>query len=127
MTLKEKIKTAQLKLEKVNVPEWDTDVYLSRMSGTERDIFDTEQLKAKAEEKTKGNIVFQTLQPLLLSICLCDASGKKLFDKPEEVQSLDSVVLDRLATLALKINALTQEAKVELEKKDLVKTTSGAT
>lgn len=120
MSMKLAILSAKKKIESVEVPELGITVNLKRMSGTEREVFQTAQLKAQEQEKVTGSAVcLLPLQPLLLSLTLCDPIGNRIFDNPDEVKEIDGIVIDRLATRALEINGLTQESRLAIEKKAL--------
>ena len=53
----------------------------------------------------------------MLSLTLCDADGKPIFDKAEELGEVDGIVLDRLAKKAAEVNCFTAEAKDAVQKK----------
>ena len=79
-SLKNRILAAKMRLESIMVPEWGETVWLKRMTGSEQDVYQAAQIKAGDEQKTKGQGALLGLQPLLLSLTLCDESGKRLFD-----------------------------------------------
>ena len=116
MTLKQKILAATKTIQKISVPELGTEIFIRRMNGTELNAFETAQFKAKEEAKTKGDVAYLPLSAVVLSMTMCDEAGELLF-KPEEINTLDSVVIDRLATAALNLNGLTKESRAEIEKK----------
>ena len=92
---------------RVAVPEWGGDVYVRVMSGV--------QLSKVQEFKGKNDL--DTLVHIL-TICLCDESGKSLF-KRDDVKLLEGksgVVLVRLANLAMSINGIGDDAEEELGK-----------
>lgn len=93
---------SDIKTEKVNVPEWKTDVYLKVLSGTDRDAFE-----AGYTDQRMANFRVR-----FLVLTLCDQAGERLFDD-EQVALLgrrSSIVLNRLFEHAWKINMLSQEA-----------------
>lgn len=93
---------SDIKTEKVNVPEWRTDVYLKVMSGVERDAFEagySDQRMANFRER-------------FLVVTLCDQAGERLFSD-EQVETLgrrSSLVLARLFEQAWKLNMLSADA-----------------
>lgn len=93
---------ADIKVEKVAVPEWKTDVYLKVLSGTERDAFEA----SYSDEKMKN------FRVRFLVLTLCDESGERLFDD-EQVTILgkrSALVINRLFEASWKLNMLSQEA-----------------
>ena len=57
------------------------------------------------------------LSRLLLALTLCDETGKRQFESADELKDVDSVAIDRLVKVALRMNGLTKEAQDALEKK----------
>jgi len=55
----------------VEVPEWGGSVFLKVMSGTERDRFESEFVD--------GNRNVEMVRAKLVSKCLCDESGDRLY------------------------------------------------
>lgn len=109
--LKQKIISAAKKLESVEVPEWGVTVYLCRMTAGERDVF------MRETEARKATNDFFSLDRLLVVLTLCDASGVRQFDNPDELKDADSLVLERLCKRAMYINGLTDEAREDIKKK----------
>ena len=123
--LKKKLVSAVLKMDKVHVPELNVDVYLKRLNGNERDIFQAAQAKALLAEKTEGTAAFLPLFPLLLLLSLRDEDGEQIFSDIKEIKEMDGIIIDRLATKALDVNGFTQESRAEIEKK--ASATAGST
>lgn len=94
---------SDIKTEKVNVPEWKTDVYLKVLTGTERDVF----------EATLGESRLSRGKFLVLT--LCDEDGNRLFtdEQVEVLNKRSSLVLNRLFERSWKINMLSAEAADE--------------
>lgn len=128
MGLKQKLLNIST-IKKIPVPKELSnigDIYIKRLSGGEMDIYETAKYKAKEEEKTKGNIAYLVLQPLIISLALCDEDGSRVFDKPEEVQKInDNIIIEFICMEAMKLNCLTKETRAELEKKFLDQIGSG--
>jgi hypothetical protein len=96
---------ADIKTEKVHVPEWKTDVYLKVLSGTERDQFES----GYADQR------MQNFRVRFLVMTLCDQSGERLYDD-EQVTILgkrSALVISRLFEAAWKLNMLSPEAADE--------------
>lgn len=93
---------SDIKVEKLAVPEWKTDVYLKVLSGTERDAFE-----ASYSDQKMNNFRVR-----FLVLTLCDESGERLFDD-EQVTLLgkrSALVINRLFEASWKLNMLSQEA-----------------
>lgn len=93
---------ADIKVEKLAVPEWKTDVYLKVLSGTERDAFEA----AYSDQKMNN------FRVRFLVLTLCDWAGERLFDD-EQVTILgkrSALVINRLFEASWKLNMLSQEA-----------------
>lgn len=119
MGLKEQLRSAKQKIETIHVPDWGMDVYIRRMNGAERDVFQKAQLKADEDRKTVGDVAVLSLQPLLLSLTLCEVDGKRAFQTVEEVLELDGALIEVLAKKAADVNCLNDATREELEKKTL--------
>lgn len=120
MSLKDLILAApDLEREAVIVPEWmDADgnpltVYVGTMTGHDRAAWSTLAFgeDGEANNSTRGT---------LLIFCLYDADGNKLFaPTAEDAAAMDgknSAVLDRLQTIAAKLNCLGKAAEDAAEK-----------
>lgn len=94
-------------LLEVDVPEWSGSVYIRCMTVAARDAYENDWV----QNKHKGVENFRTK---FLQKVLCDATGALLFTE-QEMASLggkSARVMNRLWTMAMKHNALT-EADVE--------------
>jgi hypothetical protein len=92
----------------VDVPEWGGSVFIKVMSGTERDRFESEFVG------DKKNV--DMVRAKLVSKCLCDEDGDRLFSE-EEVPQLgekSAAVLDRLFHVCMKHNRFTRDDVDEL-------------
>lgn len=99
------------------LPELGVDLWLRRMSGSEFDAYCCARLEAKVKAETEGDSAYLSLKYLLLSTVVCDKSGQRVFDKPDELKEMDQIVLDRLAMRAGDLNGLTQDSREAIEKK----------
>lgn len=106
---REAILAAQdLRRERVEVPEWGGDVFVRTMTGTERDEFEEFLLKAKA----------RGMRAELVARTLTDEAGVRLFQKAEDIELLGgkaSAALDRLFTVAQRLNGFSQQDIEDLE------------
>lgn len=113
MNLKDKIKHVRLNLRKVHVKEWNEDIFIKRLTLNETIIWDESRVGIKDDNDPrwiKSRAVF-------LSLCLVDETGKRLFDKPEELGDVDHIILAELGLEALEHNGMTKKAREEIEKK----------
>ena len=109
------LKAEDLATQSVNVKEWGGAVIIRTMTGAERDFFENSLFSDKGADKA-ANI--KNLRARLLSLCLVDDTGKRLFsDKEIELLGAKSAkVLDRLYTIAAKLNAIGAKDEEELTK-----------
>ena len=116
--LKHRLLSMSRKVEAVHPPGLETGIHLRRMSGHERDQYQEAMFAADKEQKEKGTAAaLLPLQPLLLSLCICDEHGNRVFEDPREVSEMDGMVLDFLAEKAMELNGFTKESREEIEKK----------
>ena len=114
MGIRETLLTSAPQLKKITTPLGD--VYVKHMSGAERNIYQTAHLEIDAEKVTPADML--KLQILLLSLCLCNEVGTRLFETGvAEVGNIDGTLLDVLGKEALTFNLLTKESQDALEKK----------
>ena len=107
----------------VNVPQWDGDVHIAVMSGTERDTYEHYLLSRMKGDKLVDS---RGLKKKLLSLTLCDESGARLCNENGDADRLfgkSSDVLQRLFEKSQELNGLSEEA-VDETAKNLLETTS---
>lgn len=109
------LKAEDLTTQSVNVKEWGGVVVIRTMTGAERDFFESSLFSDKGADKA-ANI--KNLRARLLSLCLVDEDNKRLFtDKECELLGGKSAkVLDRLYTIAARLNAIGAKDEEELTK-----------
>ena len=106
-----------LEKELVAVPEWGGEVYVRVMKGSERDYF--ESLIPDKELNPSQRI--ESLREVLAALTMCDEAGGRLFSY-EEIEALSeksSMALDRVYTVAVRLNKL-GKADLEETKKNSV-------
>lgn len=104
MSLREKIlATRTARIEPVEIPEWGETVYVRVMSGRERDNYEREQW-----ELSKNGAEFDNFRCRLLVKCLCDPTGKRLFEDAdaEALGQQPADIIRRLFDRAAQINGL---------------------
>lgn len=101
-----------LKREKVDVPEWETELFVKVMSGAERDRW---ELSTTALLKTPN---LANIRASLCVMTICDEKGKRIFtnDQINALGDKSAVVLDRIFDIARRINKLNDDDIEELEK-----------
>jgi hypothetical protein len=101
---------SHLRTERVDVPEWGVSVIVAEMSGLARDAF-----YAKKKER---ELSISESQADLLCATLIDETGAPVLDESDiaRLQVQSSTVLDRLATVAVRINGLEPNAVDEAKK-----------
>lgn len=101
--------------EKVFVPEWGGFVYVSTMSGTAKDMYESlclEYVGGKMKQK-EGNI-----RAKLIAASVTDEAGNLMF-KASQVEALgkkSARALDRVFEVASRLNAVTNDDVKELAK-----------
>jgi hypothetical protein len=105
-------RASDLVIEEHQVPEWGGSVFLRAMSGTDRDAFEA------GPRNDDGKLNMANIRARLLVKCLCDSTGKRLYEDADAVRlgNKNQVVLDRLFTAARTINKLDKADVDQLEK-----------
>ena len=102
-------------LKDVPCPEWGGKVRVQSLTGTERDQWEMACQEQKGKEK-----VFSTdkLREKLLSFCLVDSEGKKLFSEGDIalLAEKNAAALTRLFDVARKLNGIGIQDVEELTK-----------
>lgn len=111
-----------LHFETVSVPEWDGEIRLRSMSGSERDAYEQSFF---ADRGADGKVAH--VRARLVAACAVDAEGNRLFSDADIVAlgAKSASALDRLFAAASKLNAVSA-ADVEALGKGLPPTTGGA-
>jgi hypothetical protein len=99
-----------LKREAVEVPEWETTVFLRELLSHERDAF---ELGFQNQSAPLDNI-----RARLVCLCAVDAEGKRLFDNKdvELLGNQPASIMSKLFNAASKLNGLTDSDVEELKK-----------
>jgi hypothetical protein len=113
LSLKDQILSAEDRpSEEVPVKEWGCSVWVTTLAGTDRD--DWERWITDAE----GKVTTANIRARLLVRCLADEPGNRLFTDEEAVAlgRKSAAVLDRLFTIAQRLNGLSRKDVAELKK-----------
>ena len=112
MGLKEKIlESVDLPLEKIEVPEWGTTVYLRGMTSAERDAWEMSIYESKG-------IKMDNIRARLVSLALCDENGDRLFSdgEAEKLGKKNAKVITKLFEIAQRLSGIGQKDVEELSK-----------
>jgi len=110
-----------LKLEKVELTRGY--VFVREMTGHEKDVWEQSMLKQKPSGDRNKAVEYETtledFRAKLAVVTVCDADGNLIF-KPEDARSLNKVMsasnMERIITVAQKLNAITEKDKDEMLK-----------
>ncbi len=110
MNIKDAALAATFKSEKLTIPEWDgVTVEVREMTGRDRAHFT--QLSVKEN--------FENMWPDLVIACTFDPeTGQSAFGKADRdaLKSVSAAALDRIATVALRLSGMNQDAIEQAEK-----------
>lgn len=109
------LKADDLPTEVVDVPEWGGKVTVRTLTGTERDAFE-ESITKKKGKSFDVNMV--NLRAKLCALTIVDDKGERLFTNADVVElgKKSAAVLDRIFTVAQKLNGLGKDDIEELAK-----------
>lgn len=95
--------------EAVPCPEWGCTVYVRVMDGTARDAFDAGNLIIGDDNKMEPN--FANMRARLCALTMCRKDGTLLFgvDDVEAIGGKSAVALERVYTVARRLNKLNKE------------------
>ncbi len=99
---------SDVKIEKVEVPEWGGHVYVRSMTASHRDEFESEQLKHPNVDIRARMAVY----------CLCDEAGNLLFT-PTDIKVLgtkSAAALDHIFFKAVEMSRVSQDDIETLKK-----------
>lgn len=106
---KEAILGAQdLKMERVEVPEWGGEVCVRCMTGAERDEFENEAWDVRGDDVKVNR---ENFRARLLVRTITDEGGKRLFSNQDlaALGAKSARALDRLFAAATRLNGLSRE------------------
>ncbi len=100
---------------KVSVPEWGDHIWVRTLTGTERDQFESQIYHAKDGGTT---LSLSNIRARLCVLTIVDHAGKRIFEDRDiaELGKKSSLVLDRIFTVAQKLNGLRGEDVEEMAK-----------
>lgn len=101
-----------LRLEKIQVPEWGGEVLIRSMTSRERDAFEAHF----AEHP--GSARYENIRARLAATCVCDEASNPIFTE-DDIQALgakSAAALSRIFNRAAELNHFTGKDIKELEK-----------
>lgn len=105
---------SDLTRERVDVPEWGGYVYISGMTGTDRDAWESDIISIGENGSAKQNL--DNVRAKLLSRTIVDEDGVAIFPDPVDLGKKSGAVLGRLFVIAQKLNALSNDDVDDLAK-----------
>lgn len=104
-----------LKTEDVFVPEWDAWVKVRSLNASERDHFEASTVQRNGKRVTTN---LENIRARLCLLCMVDEDGNRLFDEGDTfpLGGKSASALDRIFTVAQKLNGLRDEDVDELAK-----------
>ena len=99
------------KLERVEMPEWGGAVCVRTLTGAERDVFEKRAM-------SDGKVAVDQLRAVLVVMTAADAKGAALFTMADivAVNGKSAAALDRIFTVALRLNGMSAAEVEELAK-----------
>lgn len=94
------------RFEDVAVPEWGGSVRIAEMSGLARNNFEMSLIKEISKDGTPVQDL-SNISNKLLAVCIVDENFKPLFTV-DELSDKNNRVLNRLYSIAERLNAVTQ-------------------
>lgn len=108
------VAAVDLTKERADVPEWGGYVYVSSMTGTDRDAWESEIISVGENGTAKQTL--DNIRAKLLSKTIVNDNGDRIFDDPVELGKKSGAVLGRLFEVAKKLNAVSNDDVDELAK-----------
>lgn len=108
----------------VYIPEWEGSIYVHRMAGYQRDDWDMKT----SEMWKRGATAMRNSRALLALYACCDKDGKDLFGPMDLLRLAGKCAsaLDRIFTVACRVNGIGQEEVAQLEKNSVSGTGEGS-
>lgn len=118
MTKEQILDAVDLPLEEIEIEEWGGSVFMRGLTAEERDIFEASFMDDGGEKRKTKNILLDNLRTKLVSLCLCNESGERLFQE-SDIKSLgkkNSHVIDRLFLRAQALSGIGEDGVKNLSK-----------
>lgn len=111
------LQAKDMRIERVNVPEWGGEVCLKSITAAERGQIEAAAARFR-ESRGKDETFARTFTLKIVSMALCDENGNRLFDEGDfaELAKKNAAVIARLAETAQRLSGFAKEDLEELEK-----------
>ena len=106
--------------ESVECPEWGGLIHIQTITAAERDDFEIaiyeENESRKKRQRGRRSEAFKSLRARLVARCACTEAGVRIFtdDDVTRLGSKSALVLDRLYTVAARLNGLSKDDEEKL-------------
>lgn len=100
--------------ETVKVPEWGGEVLVRSLSGRERDEFESSTVRTRGGKREEN---YDNFRARLVSLCLVDEDGRRLFTSKSDIILLGNksvAALQRVFNKAQELNGMSDEDVEEL-------------
>lgn len=103
-------------IEKVETPEWGGHVHVRSMSGTDRDLWESENLQKNKQKEYDLN--FANMRARLCQKTLCSPDGKLLFTVAQinQLGERNAAALDRCFGVAQRLSGISKQDLDEMKK-----------
>jgi len=109
-----------IETKEITIPEWNNKkVRVRGMSGTERDMYDNILANHTKGEAPNQTLDMEGIRAEVVSLCLVDELGVRLFTTPSDVNILSAksgAAISRIYDVACELSGLTREAQDLAEK-----------
>lgn len=98
----------------VSVPEWGGEVLVRSLSGRERDEFEASTVRIRGGKREDN---MENLRARLVSLCMVDDNGRRLFTSKHEIAALGTksvAALQRVFNKCQELNGMSDEDVEEL-------------
>ena len=111
LTREQILQANDLKSEVVNVPEWGGEVTVRTLTGDEKDVYEMGLYG-------NGKKEIRHIRAGLLARAIVDKDGNRLFTDADVLAlgAKSAAAIDRIYTVASRLNAMTKEDEKQLEK-----------
>lgn len=115
LTKEQILSAVDIQREVVQIPEWGGEVIVSGVSGAERDDLEQSMIDPGKSQKER----MRNFRARLSSMCIVDENGNRLFSESdiETLGKKSAKALDRIVTVAQRLNGLTESDVKEITKK----------
>jgi hypothetical protein len=105
-----------LKIEKVETPEWGGHVFVRSMTGTERDAWESENIKKNKQDKYDLNLA--NIRARLCQMTICDEKGTLLFNGSQiaELGKKNAAAMDRCFSVGQRLSGISKQDLEDMTK-----------